>query len=629
MAPCQEKAENYSADQMMHNVALSLVRDFQANFDDPVFQTDFQRALLSGDVAEYRGLAPAPTANSCVDKFKATYQLQSLFKRYRFGNDIYSLDELTQKACSGFKETQIRIQAVDFDALDTCTKRTLDYARIYIANVLGKYSDEEHRNLCRFGRRASIGIPSRKACEAARWELPISGSKEQIAWFDSEMSQIDSVQEYWTEQMRAKSKTSGTTATYQPTSSLTLTLVPKTFKSLRSIMPNTTIGSYMSFGLGEMMRIRLKRKGYDISDLQQRHRVLARCASIDGKSTTADLSSASDSISVRLVNLLFPADWLKVLHQSRIGIVDLPDGSSIESETFGTMGIGYTFPLQTLVFLSLLKAIEATLFNRWNRKAISVYGDDMIYESSLHNSVVNLFEKIGFVLNVEKTFHEGEFRESCGGDYYRGVDVRPFQPRNGSVIVGSKTYEAMLYKYVNGLLARWSEHEIGRTLRYLCTEIERVTGRCKLVPNDFPDDSGIKCPTFHHWSFLQGVEAVRPKHVGHGVYRFSYLRLVSETREEVRHEPYYWLALRGITVNSDNYAGGSDSEVLPNYNALIIDSMIGIKEDVRPLHVVKVEPIKMIRNFLGHRIPLTTTVLTTNHTGSYKRRTGLSCFWSP
>jgi hypothetical protein len=557
-------------------------------------------------------------------RYKAEYQIKSLFKRYRFETDTYSDSELIEKAIKSFHDTQRRLHALDFSSLDAFTSLTVDRARSYIAKVLGKYSDEEHRSLCRFGKRASVGIPARMACEAARWELPISGSSEQISWFDSEMSQISSVQDYWADQKRSDPNRS----TYQETSSLALTLVPKTFKSFRAIMPNTTIGSYMSFGLGEMMRKRLKRVGYDIRTLQQRHRILARCASEHSLFVTADLSSASDSISVRLVELLFPSDWVNVLTRSRIGAVILPDGTRTESLSFCTMGIGYTFPLQTLVFLALLKAIEATMFNRWNRRTVSVYGDDMIYSSPMHDTVVRVFEELGFVINLDKTFHEGNFRESCGGDYYHGVDVRPFQPRNGSAYVGPKAYEAMLYKYVNGLLSRWSEHEIGRTLRYLVTEIELITGKCKIVPCDYPDDSGIKCPTLWHWSFLQCMQVAQPKRLGHGLYRFSYLRHVPDERKEVRHVPYLWMALQSCDVSTDYYQGTSRSyRCSPTNYQATVDEAVGVTENVSQL-IERVEtPIMTIRsNISGRRLRRVATFVTISHTGRYMRRSGTSCF---
>ena len=617
------KARKHSADQMMLNVASSLVRDFQNNLDDPSFCCDLHTALQSGDIAEIRRLSPEPSEQMDVATYKATYQMQSVLKRWRFRNDLYSDEELKNASISKFLETQHRIHALDLTNVDEITTRVVNLARIYVSQVLGPYDDEQHRHLCRFGRKASVGIPGRLASEAQRWELPISGSREQISWFDSEMSQVACVQDYW-----AKQKSSDLNrSTYQETDSLTLTLVPKTFKSLRAIMPNTTIGSYQSFGLGEIMRKRLKRKGYDIRSLQMRHRVLAREASIHGLYTTADLSSASDSISVALVDLLFPPDWLQILHASRIGKVSLPDGTVVQSDTFCTMGIGYTFPLQTLVFLSLLKAIEAILFNRWNRRTISVYGDDMIYVSSMHSTVVHVFSQLGFVLNHDKTFSSGNFRESCGGDYFHGVDVRPFQPRNGSAFLRDKAYEAMLYKFVNSLLTRWSEHEIGRTLRYLSEEIERVTGKCKLVPGDFPDDSGIKCPTLSHWSFLQCVQCARPKAIGHGVYRFSYLRLVPDEREELRHEPYLWARLRASIPDSPPSYVGSFAKAAPFLTASVIDYVTSATEQVPFLIERKKEPIETVRSKLtGCRLPKVTTYSVISNTGRYMRRSGTSCF---
>lgn len=637
MAKCRRPEVN-PATSLMWNVASSLARDFQDNLDDPSFCDDLALSFNKQDLRRARELSSAPIEEDDTARFKAAYQLQSLLKRYRFDTDIYSDSELAAQATEQFNKTQDRIRNHDYTLVSAFTKQVVEHARIYIAKTVGVYSDEEHRSLCRFGRRASVGIPSRVACEAARWELPISGSSEQISWFDSEMSQVCSVQDYWAKQMDSDPNRS----IYQETSSLALTLVPKSYKSLRAIMPNTTIGSYMSFGLGEMLRKRLQRKGYDIKTLQERHKVLARTASHYSCYVTADLSSASDSISVALVEALFPPDWVKILTQSRIGTVTLPDGSRVESETFCTMGIGYTFPLQTLVFLSLLKAIEATLYGRWNRRTVSVYGDDMIYSTPMHSSVVQVFEELAFVFNKEKTFDSGYFRESCGGDYYRGVDVRPFQPRNGSASISPRTYEAMLYKCVNGLLMRWDEHEIGRTLRLLTSEIEKLVGKCKIVPGNYPDDSGIKCPTLHHWVFLQCAAKVTPKFIGHGIYRFPYLRFKPDLRKEVRHEPYLWMALRGLDSGTDDYNGPQQDYGSVPFESLYsrqtgsrdrfrlqvrLDEGLGLPARAALLLWREMQPVMSTRSKLtGRRLRRLESSVVISHSGRYTRQSGSSCF---
>lgn len=628
--------EKYSVEKMMRKTMASLIRDFQSNLSDDEFCSDLHLACANEEIPHVRRLLPTTDGIEDVARFKATYQIASLFKRFRFQQDTYSDAELERMSIDDFLETQRRVAAINLNDLSIFSEEVLEGAASYIRKVLGSYSDEEHRSLCRFGRRASVGISARNACEAERWELPLSGSLEQISWFDSEMSQIDCVQEYWMNQLESDPNRSN----YQETSSLKLTLVPKTFKSLRSIMPNTTIGSYMSFGLGEMIRRRLKRVGCNISTQQMRHRYLAREASVHGLHVTLDLSAASDSISVPLVRRLFPDDWYNVLCQSRIGHVRLPDGSEYESNTFCTMGIGYTFPLQTLVFLSILTAIQATLFHRLDRRTISVYGDDMIYAVRMHSQVLTVFEELGFIVNVDKTFHEGHFRESCGGDYFRGVDVRPFQPRNDAACVSSVAYEAILYKYINGLLMRWSEYEISSTLRYLLSEVVSLVGKAKVVPHDYPDEAGIKCSTPGCWDFLSSANSAKPVHIGHGVFRFSYLSAKSSLRKENRHEPYYWISLRGSSLPHHDLFGGLHTQTLGSgewghSNARTLadqtfDRLNHATAERCSLIIKEDRPRKLVRsNLTGKRVPRVSTYVTIGHTARYKRQSGLSCFEKP
>lgn len=621
----QRRKVKHDLDVTMRTIVSTLVRDFQVGLKDFSFCCSLSPFLYGGSVAEIRHSTPAVDfTEQSAAKFKRIYQVNSILKRYRFKQDLFTDEQLIESSIKTFMETQQRIATIDFHNLDANTRLVVELAKRYVAKLLGPYSDEEHRSSCRFGKKASVGIPARLACEAARWELPLSGSLEQISWFDSEMSQIEAVQEYWNAQREADPNRS----TYQETDSLTLALVPKSFKALRSIMPNTTIGSYMSFGLGEMMRIRLKRKGYDIKRLQMRHRYLARRASsmpVNGY-TTCDLSSASDSISVALVRELLPADWFEILNKSRIGKVTLPDGSSVESETFCTMGIGYTFPLQTIIFLSLLKAIQAVNYPANDRRLISVYGDDMIYRSSMHPYVIESFNKLGFVINIEKSYHEGFFRESCGGDYFRGVDVRPFQPQNGPANVGDKAYEATLYKLVNGLLYRWHECEIPETLTYLSSELMRCAGHVKVVPPDHPDDSGVKIRLSDAPSFLGAVKVAKPKHIGHGMYRFSYLKLVPEVREEVRHAPYVWLATRRriddfvVQRHVNNRPDSGSSKVSRNINLTV-----GLPER-KPLLQWKESGGDSVRLTTGRRTRRLAAYVTISHTGRYTRQSGVSCF---
>ena len=192
--------KTFSVDALMRNISLTLVRDFQHNFDDPCFAESHLAAFRQNDIARIRELSLTGIEEDDVARFKAMYQLQSLSKRYRYQNDIYSDDELRERAITSFLETQNRLAELDLATLSASDNVILDLAAGYIADVLGVYDDEEHRLLCKFGSGASVGVPARLANLAARWELPMSGSQDQISWFDSEMSQVACVQDYWRKQ---------------------------------------------------------------------------------------------------------------------------------------------------------------------------------------------------------------------------------------------------------------------------------------------------------------------------------------------------------------------------------------------------------------------------------------------
>jgi len=626
MRPVKIVDNRISIDCTMRNIAQCMISDFQDNLADPLFCQDFNVALKSQDISRIREAAPAPSFDMDEPTFKATYQMQSLLKRHRFEKDLFTEDDLKTKAINTFLETQTRIASIDL--MEPRLAGVLHNARRFIARWLGPYDEEEHRSLCRFGRRASVGIPGRLACEAARWELPISGSKCQIEWFDAEMRGIDAVQNYWMHQLESDPP-SKERSIYHEIDTLKLTFVPKTYKALRGIVPNSTIGSYMSYGLGEMMRKRLKRIGYNIKTLQKRHRELAQIASDWDNLATVDLSSASDSISVALVQQLFPEDWFAVLCKSRIGKLKLPGTNTpVQMETFCTMGVGYTFPLQTMVFLALVKGIQQYMYPLVHPGTVSVYGDDLIYPVDYHKWVTFFFGKAGFVINQEKSFSSGPFRESCGGDYYRSVDVRPFQPEGGGAkIRGGKSYEAVLYKMINGLLFRWSEYEVRRTLLYLVSELERNGSLIKRVPCDFPDDAGIKCPRIDSWDFLQHARCGRPKYVGHGVFRFPYLTFKVSTRKEDRHDPYYWVALRDCNGGLFDYSDPMQLRAPVSFTVQLINELTGADKRTPQLICKTVGANQSTRSKLTRRRQAhVETHVTVSGDGSYTSQLGTSTF---
>jgi hypothetical protein len=87
------------------------------------------------------------------------------------------------------------------------------------------------------------------------------------------------------------------------------------------------------------------------------------------------------------------------------------------------MGNGYTFALETLIFYSLAWSTCVAL--GLPTSDVSSYGDDIIVPTGAYNALIGVLKCLGFVPNREKSFGDGPFRESCGKDYFRGIDVRP------------------------------------------------------------------------------------------------------------------------------------------------------------------------------------------------------------
>lgn len=200
------------------------------------------------------------------------------------------------------------------------------------------------------------------------------------------------------------------------------TTVPKTAKKLRGIAVEASLNVFYQLGVGRLIRDRLRRRGIDLDFGQARHRERARAASRSGAYSTIDLSSASDNVSTRLVDLLIPPQWRDLMVTLRSPKTFI-DGKWVYLNKFSSMGNGFTFELETLIFFAI--AVEACRLSSVPEDVL-VYGDDIIVPTEAGRLCTLLLRFLGFRPNPKKTFLTGVFRESCGGDYFNGVAVRPF-----------------------------------------------------------------------------------------------------------------------------------------------------------------------------------------------------------
>jgi hypothetical protein len=202
-----------------------------------------------------------------------------------------------------------------------------------------------------------------------------------------------------------------------------VTSVPKDAKANRIIAIEPGINLWFQKGIGSVIRSRLKEVGIDLNRGQLHNQLLAREASITGEFATVDFSSASDTISKNLIMEVLPPDWFTLLDACRSPVGRIGNRRFVW-EKFSSMGNGFTFELESLVFYAAAYACcqELSLDSR----RICVYGDDVILPTKAYQLFRQFSEFLGFSVNDKKSYSSGPFRESCGAHYFDGVDVKPF-----------------------------------------------------------------------------------------------------------------------------------------------------------------------------------------------------------
>jgi hypothetical protein len=299
-----------------------------------------------------------------------------------------------------------------------------------------------------------------------------------------------------------------------------LSFVPKTRNISRTICTEPTVNMYAQLGLGALIEDRL-REVYkiDLSTQPVVQKLMAGRLSESGEPVfaTIDLASASDTISLRLLSDILPRAFLGYLKLFRSPLTTLPGGETVQLEMISSMGNGFTFPLQTAIFSCLVHSVYSCRDRRLIRNRLSVsgndvllryanfgvFGDDIIVANDLFADTCYLLERCGFVVNEQKSFNKGVFRESCGSDYWCGQNVR-------GVYVKSLLTTQLRYSLINRL-TRWSaEHRISldETLQFLLDSVPLL-----YVPAWESDDSGIRVPR----RFAQSL--VRDKHIQSVKYR--------------------------------------------------------------------------------------------------------------
>ena len=182
---------------------------------------------------------------------------------------------------------------------------------------------------------------------------------------------------------------------------------------------------------------RLTHRSIRFSD-QTVNQTLAYRSSIDRRLATLDLKDASDRVHLHLVQRIFKTSGLlEYLEDARSIHATLPNGKNIVLFKYASMGSALCFPVEACVFYTLIQSAMHQLDGRrpssrsirdYSEK-IDIYGDDIIVPVEYTDVVVNYLESFALKVNVNKSFRNSHFRESCGADFYKGRLVTPIYAR--------------------------------------------------------------------------------------------------------------------------------------------------------------------------------------------------------
>lgn len=144
--------------------------------------------------------------------------------------------------------------------------------------------------------------------------------------------------------------------------------------------------------------------------------------------SSIDLTDASDHLSAVTIFRFFRKYPLlrSALFRGRSAHT-IVSGETVALRCFGTMGNATTFTVMSIFLACLTREAE---FHHWGYTGLrarvsTVFGDDIVCDDVIAGTVLELLVQCGLKPNGRKTFIARPFRESCGLDLWREVDVTP------------------------------------------------------------------------------------------------------------------------------------------------------------------------------------------------------------
>lgn len=428
------------------------------------------------ELSEEWGLQRIVTTDRSLAEMRAKYLLGSLIKKFQFPTD---LDTRVARALEIFSKAERDCKEYNLNGYKLLADPETDFgadilrlARVFLVKVLGTELPGSKALLdkARHGPGATIGTCKGNTSlyhKYEEWPYSCTIDAFRYARFAIETDQrwIGALQNSYRERFGIQKHAILDMEVFwskviKVVDGNRICTVPKDALKERTIAIEPTLNVYLQLGVDGFIRKRLKRFGVDL-DSQEKNQELARLGSLpstlaENDFVTVDLKAASDSISIKLCELLLPSQWYSYLMSLRSPSGEL-NGETLVYEKISSMGNGYTFALESAIFAAIIYAVIKAGGGSFDHRKFAVFGDDLIVESRWYYRLVEALRLSGFQLNLDKTFSFGPIRESCGMDWFLGNPIRPVFLDKAPVGVGDVLCD---YNRIKRLLSlRWSIEE--------------------------------------------------------------------------------------------------------------------------------------------------------------------------
>lgn len=393
-------------------------------------------ALLfrNGEHEQLANLEVNPLEYANTQSFRDAYAATKFLSKFKDLVLDYDLDKVAMQKFEKFellcKRTNARFRKLECDPQYKGRTVALHQAvQRKISRILGEFSIQEFFEVADWGPGATTLIKSFDASATNKFQCEIGITRDLYNLLPSAL--LQEVYPLWVQHI------SGVGFPNFQVGNRIVT-VPKDATANRVIAIEPGFNLWFQLAVGTMIQRRLLRCGIDLRD-QSKNQRLAYISSKDEVNATIDFSSASDSISKEVIRELFDhcsysergknnlSTWFSILDSCR-SHYGHRDGTWVLWDKFSSMGNGFTFGLESLLFYAIAKSCAEEI-HRTSPNAeegdVSVYGDDVIIPRNCLELFSTMCEFYGFVINEKKSHFSSLFRESCGAHFMAGVCTKP------------------------------------------------------------------------------------------------------------------------------------------------------------------------------------------------------------